>query len=587
MTAPRRVTNKDIADRLREMSLCYEMDEVPFKPAAYERAADAVADAPSEAAALYAEGGRKALKTIPGVGEGIARHIEEMLAKGTFPEYAACKRRYPIDVLALTSIDDVGPKRARTLFAKLKVKTVDDLERVAKSGKVGVLPGFGKKTEENILKGIARMRGAGGRQLLGHVLPLAQRMVAELRALPGVRHAEIAGSTRRRQETVGDLDILVTTSAPEKVMAVFTGFPEVRDVLEHGPTKTTVRLANGMQADVRVVADESFGAALQYFTGSKDHNVVVRKLAIAKGLKLNEYGIWRGRKRVASRTEEDVYKAIGLPYMEPELRTDTGEIEAAKQGRLPKLVPYGAIRGDLQTQTSWTDGAAGIAEMAEAARARGLEYMAITDHTRSLAMTGGLDEKGLARQAKEIDALNAKLAKAKAGFTVLKGAEVNVMKDGALDIADAALAKLDSVGIAVHSHFTLSREQQTARIIAAMKNPHADVLFHPTGRVIGKRDPYDVDMEAVLKAAKATNTAVEIDAFPERSDLKDSHVRMAVALGVKLVIDTDAHHPSHLAYLDLGVAIARRGWASKASVLNVRPLKDLLAWLRTPKAKRK
>lgn len=587
MKAPRHVTNRDIADRLREMSLCYEMDEVPFKPAAYERAADAIADAAVEASALFAEGGRKALKTIPGIGEGISRHIEEMLAKGTFPEYAACKKRYPIDVLELTAVDDVGPKRARTLFAKLKVKTVDDLERVAKAGKVGVIPGFGKKTEENILKGIARMRGAGGRKLLGHVLPLAERMVAELRAVPGVRHAEVAGSVRRRQETVGDLDILVTTSAPEKVMAVFTGFPEVREVLEHGPTKTTVRLTNGMQADVRVVDDASFGAALQYFTGSKDHNVVVRKIAIAKGLKLNEYGMWRGKKRIASRTEEDVYRAMGLPYMDPELRTDTGEIEAAKKGRLPRLISYGAVRGDLQTQTSWTDGAATIEAMADAARRHGLEYMAITDHTRSLAMTGGLDEKGLARQAKEIDSLNAKLAKAKAGFTVLKGAEVNILKDGTLDIDDTALAKLDSVGIAVHSHFTLTREQQTARVIVAMKNPHADILFHPTGRVIGKRDPYDVDMEAVLKAAKATGTAVEIDAFPERSDLKDSHVRMAVALGVKLVIDTDAHHPSHLAYLDLGVAIARRGWATKAAVLNARPLKDLLAWLRTPKSRRR
>ncbi len=583
----RRMTNKEIADRLMEMSLFYEMEEVPFKPAAYERAAESVADARDEAAALYAEGGRGGLKKIPGVGEGISHHIERLLAKGTFPEYVAFKKRYPIDLLGLTAIDEVGPKRAKVLYAKLRVKDVDGLERAAKAGRVGTIPGFGKKTEANILKGIARLRQAGGRKILGHVLPVAERMVAELRAVPGVKHAIVAGSIRRRQETIGDLDILVTTSAPEKVMAVFTGFPEVADVLEHGPTKTAVRLANGMQADVRVIPDESFGAALQYFTGSKDHNVIVRKLAIAKGLKLNEYGIWRGKKRIASRTEEDVYEALGMPCMPPEIRTATGEIEAAQEGRLPDLIPYGAIRGDLQTQTDWTDGASSIEAMAAEARRLGLDYMAVTDHAKTLAMTGGLDEKGLARQAKEIDRLNARFAKEGSSFTILKGSEVNILKDGSLDIADDALAKLDMVGIAVHSHFTLSREAQTARVIAALKNPHTDVLFHPTGRIIHERDPYDIDMEAVLKAAKAAGTAMEIDAYPSRSDLKDLHVRMAVALGVKLVIDTDAHHPSHLSYLDLGVAIARRGWASKADVLNARPLKELRTWLMTPKNKRK
>lgn len=581
------MTNKEIADKLREMALFYEMEEVPFKPAAYERAADSVAGAQDEAAALHAEGGRKALKRIAGVGEGISHHIEQLLKTGTFSELARMRKRYPMDLLALTSIDDVGPKRAKLLFKKLRIKDLDGLERAARAGEIGRLQGFGKKTEDNILKSVARRRSAGGRKVLGRVLPIAERMVAELRALPGVRHAEVAGSIRRRQETVGDIDILVTTSAPERVMAVFTGFPEVADVLEHGPTKTVVRLANGMQADVRVIPDESFGAALQYFTGSKEHNVVLRKLAIAKGLKLNEYGIWRGKRRVASRTEEDVYKALGLPAMPPEIRTDSGEIDAAKKGRLPKLVPYGAIRGDLQTQTDWTDGSAPIAAMAEAASRIGLEYMAVTDHTRTLAMTGGLDEKGLARQGKEIDRVNAALAKAGKKFTVLKGAEVNILKDGTLDIADAALAGLDSVGVAVHSHFTLSREAQTARIVAALKNPHADILFHPTGRIIGERDPYDVDMEAVLKAAKVTGTAVEIDAFPERSDLRDVHVRMAIGLGVKLVVDTDAHHPSHLSYLDLGVAIARRGWATRADVLNAWPLARLLKWLGTPKKGRR
>lgn len=582
-----RLTNKEIADHLREMGLFYELEGVGFKPAAYERAADAVAVSDIDAGSLYAEGGRDALKRIPGVGEAIARHIEQLLTKGAFPEQAKFKKRYPIDLLALTSIEGVGPKTAKTLYEKLRVRTVGDLERAAKTGKIGAMPHFGKKSEENILRGIALLRSSGGRKILGEILPLAERMVAEIRAVPGVKRAEAAGSIRRRQETIGDMDILVTTSKPEKVMAVFSGFPEVAEVIGHGPTKTVVRLANGMRADVRVIADESFGAALQYFTGDKAHNVDLRKLAVAKGLKLNEYGIWRGKKRIASRAEEDVYKALGLECMPPEIRTDGGEIEAARKGRLPKLIPYGAVRGDLQVQSDWTDGDAPIETMAAEAARLGREYIAITDHTRSLAMTGGLDEKGLAEQGRAIEALNAKFAEAGRAFRILKGSEVNVMKDGSLDIADDALAKLDLVGIAVHSHFRLSRAEQTARVIKAMRNPHADILFHPTGRIIHKREPYDIDMEAVLKEAKRGGTAVEIDSFPDRSDLRDAHVRMAVGLGVKLVIDTDAHHPSHLGFIGLGEAIARRGWAEKKDVVNAKPLDALLAWFRSPKTRRR
>ncbi len=581
------MTNREIADVLREMSLYYEMDDVAFKPAAYEKAALAVAESDLDVEDLYKKEGRAALRKIPGVGEGISHHIEQLIKKGTFPEYRAFKKRYPIDLIAITSIENIGAKTAKALYQKLKIKTLADLEKAAAAGKISAIPHFGKKTEQNIVKGIERTKRAGGRHVLGHILPTAERMVEQIRNVRGVKHAEVAGSIRRRQETIGDMDILVTTSDPEKVMAVFTGFPDVADVLEHGPTKTVVRLKNGMRADVRVIPDESFGAALQYFTGSKEHNVVVRKMAIAKGLKLNEYGIWRGKKRIASRTEEEVYKALGLSYMDPEIRTDSGEIEAAKRGKLPKLIPYGAVRGDLQVQSDWTDGDASIEAMADAARKLGREYIAITDHTRALAMTGGLDEKKLAKQGAAIDVLNAKFKKEGAKFRVLKGSEVNVMKDGSLDIDDAALAKLDVVGISVHSHFNLTRDEQTKRIIAAMKNPHADILFHPTGRIIHKRDPYDVDMEKVLKAAKATGTAVEIDAYPDRSDLKDVHVRMAVALGVKLVIDTDAHHPSHLGYLDLGVAIARRGWAKKSDVLNTRPVEELLGWFKMAKGKRK
>lgn len=577
------MTNREIAHVLAEMAVFYEMEGVGFKPAAYENAAAGVESSGLDAAGLYQGGGRKALKKISGVGEGISRHIEQLLNTGTFPEYKKFHKKYPMDVLALTSIEDVGPKRARLLYEKLRVRTLDELERAARAGKIRALAGFGEKTEAKIIKGIELKKRSGGRYILGHILPTATRMEEELRAVPGVKHAVVAGSIRRRQETIGDIDILVTTSQPEKVMAVFTGFPEVKEVLEHGPTMTRVRLDNGCQADVRVIPDESFGAALQYFTGSKEHNVVVRKMAIAAGLKLNEYGLWRGKKRLASKTEADVYQALGLQIMPPEIRTDSGEIEAAKKRKLPDLVPYGAVRGDLQVQSDWTDGEVSIAAMASAAQKLGLEYICITDHTKSLAMTGGLDESGLEKQGREIETLNAKLS----GFRVLKGAEVNIMKGGDLDIGDAALKKLDVVGAAIHAHFNLSPAEQTRRVIRAMKNPHLDIMFHPTGRNLQKREPIDLDIEAVIKAAKATGTALEIDAYPDRSDLRDVHVRMAVALGVKLVVDTDAHATEHLKYLDLGLAIARRGWATKKDILNTRTLEELLQWFKMPKAKRK
>lgn len=579
----KRLSNADIAEHLKETGLLYAMLGVQFKPRAYERASEEAASFGQEISSLYEEKGEKGLREIPGVGPGIAAHVASLLETGKFSEHEKLKKKLPIDVLGLTRVEHVGPKTALLLYKKLGVKDVADLERVAKAGKIAKIPGLGAKTQENILKGVGFVKSDTGRKVLGHILPMALEMEQALRKIPGVRHAAAAGSVRRRQETVGDLDFLVTTSKPEAAMEEFAHFREVASVLEHGPTKMVVRLRNGMHADLRVVEDASFGAALQYFTGSKDHNVLVRTLAIKKGLKLNEYGLWKGKTRVAARTEEDVYKKLGLPYFEPELRTAEGEIEAAKAGKLPRLIPYGSVRGDLQVQTSWTDGAATIEAMAAEAKKLGLEYMAVTDHTKALAMVGGLDEKRLAKQGKEIDKLNAEAR----GFRILKGTECDILKDGRMDLNDAALASLDFVGGSVHSHFNLSSDAQTARVIAAMKNPHVDCIFHPTGRVIGQRPPYDIDMLAVLKAAKATGTAMEIDAYPDRSDLRDEHVRMAVKLGVKLLIDTDAHHPSHLQYLDLGVAIARRGWAEKKDVLNARPLKEFLKWLKTPKTKRK
>jgi DNA polymerase (family 10) len=343
-----------------------------------------------------------------------------------------------------------------------------------------------------------------------------------------------------------------------------------------GHTKSSVKLNTGMDVDLRVVPAESFGAALNYFTGSKDHNVALRRIAIEKKLKLNEYGVFRGEKSIAGKTEEEVYAVLGLPYIAPELRENAGEIEAAQAGRLPYLIGYDDLRGDLQTQTTWTDGANSIEEMAAEAQRLGLEYMAITDHTRGLAMTGGSDEKKLRQQMKAIDKLNKRLG----GFTILKGAEVNINKDGTLDIDDATLAQLDVVGVAVHSYFNLSRAEQTRRVVRAMESPHADILFHPTARVIQKRGPIDLDIDAVIAAAKRSGTILEIDAYPERLDLKDEHVRKAVGAGVKLAIDTDAHSIHHLHYLPFGIATARRGWATRADVVNALPLRGFLQSLK-------
>lgn len=577
------LSNQEIADHLEETGMFYEMTDVQFKPRAYYRAAGVISGYGDEVAEIYKEGGKKALDEIPGVGKGIAEHIEELLKTGTFPEYEKLHKKVPVKIRELTSVEGVGPKTVKLLWKSLGIKTLYQLRVAAKQGKLAKVKGLGKKTEENILESIKFLSTEGGRKIFGNILPLAERMEKELLAVKGVKHAVVTGSIRRRQETIGDIDIIVTTSKPEDVMKVFTSFKEVKDVLEHGPTKTVVRLRNNMHADVRVVPDDAFGAAVQYFTGDKAHNIKIRQIAKKKGYKLNEYGLWKGKKRVAAKTEKDVYKKLGLPYIEPEIRTDSGEIEAAQKGKLPKLIPYDSVLGDLQVQTEWTDGSASIEEMAREAKKLGMKYFAVTDHTKKLAMVGGLDEKKLAKQGKEIDRLNKKLR----GFRILKGTECDILKDGTLDLNDKALEKLDVVGVSVHSHFNLSRAEQTKRVIRAMENPHVDIFMHPTGRVIGHRPPIDLDMDEVVKAAKRTGTALEVDGYPHRSDLRDAHVRMAVEAGCKFTISTDAHQPEHLGYLNLGVAIARRGWATKRHVLNTRPATELLKWLKTPKPKRR
>lgn len=575
--------NAEIAKVLGEMSILYEMGGVAFKPRAYERAAESVRNLDEELRDLWKREGKKGLDKIPGVGPGIAAHIEEILKAGRFREYEQMKKRFPIDLEALTAIEGVGPMMVKELWQKLKIRNLKQLEAAAKAGKIRKLPRFGEKSEQKILKGIGFLRTAHGRFNLGEMFPIVREMEARLRKIPGVGRITTCGSFRRMQETIGDIDMIVTAKSQEKVIDAYLKFPEIAHVYAKGPDKVNVRLRSGIDADIRVMPDKAYGSAIQYFTGDRSHNIELRTLAIKKGYKLSEYGLFKGKKLVAGKTEEEIYKKLGMDTPPPEIRTASGEIEAAREHKLPKLIPYGSVRGDLQVQTSWTDGSAGIEEMAKAAKEAGLEYMAVTDHTRTLAMTGGLDEKKLEKQGKEIDAVNFKFQKSNVKFKILKGTEVNILKDGTLDIKDEALKKLDVVGISVHSHFGMSENEMTNRIIRALKNPHVNIFFHPTGRLISRREPYKLDIMKILRAAKEFGVAMEVNASPDRLDLRDAHIRDAVKLGVKLVIDSDAHAPAHFEWLDFGVAQVRRGWGGTNDVLNTKRAEDFLAALRNLK----
>ena len=547
-----------------------------FKPRAYEKAALGVEALDKEVKEIYKESGEKGLLKIPGVGKGIAYHIELLLKNGGFPEYEKLKKKIPINISELTAVAGVGPKMIKILYQKLKIKNLKDLEAAAKAGKIAKLERFGKKSEEKILKGIEFLKKSGGRRVLGFLLPEIRNLEKTVQSFPEVDQAIIAGSTRRRKETIGDIDILATSKKPEHIMERFITLPQVAHVYAKGRTKTMVKLKNGLDCDLRVVPKESYGAALNYFTGSKDHNIALREMAIKKGWKLNEYGLFRGKKQVAGRTEEEIYKTLGLRYIEPEMRENTGELELAKIGKLPKLIGYGDLKGDLQTQTNWTDGEASIERMAEAEEKLGLEYIVITDHTKSLAMTGGADEKKLLKQMAEIDKIQKKFKNIK----ILKGAEVNIGKDGSLDIEDKVLAKLDVVGAAVHSHFKLSRADETRRVIKAMENPNVDIIFHLTGRIINRREPIEINIDEIIKAAKRTGTILEIDAYPDRLDIKDDYIKKCVEAGVKMSIDSDAHSASHFKYLEHGIAQARRGWAEKKDIINAWPLEKMLGFLK-------
>lgn len=579
--------NKEISDILAEMALLLEMKGTPYKPRAYEKAAAGVESLAKDVTDIYESGGSKALgEEIPGVGDKIAEHIEEILKKGTFAEYEKLKKATPIDIRSLSRVEGVGPKTIKILWQKLQILDLEDLEKAALAGKIRKIAGLGERSEKKILRGIEFLKKSGGRKVLGFALADIEVLLKNIRSFPEVEKAELAGSARRWKETIGDVDIVAVSDEPTKVMEQFANLALIEHVYAAGNAKTFVRLKNGLDADLRVVTAKSFAAALLYLTGSREHNVKLRELALKKGFKLNEYGMYKGKKLLASETEEKIYKTLGLAYIEPEMRENWGEIQLASKNKLPHLIGYGDLKGDLQTQTDWTDGDASIEDMARAAEKAGLEYIAITDHTKSLAMTNGSDDARLLKQMIEIDGINKMLRDSGLKFQILKGAEVNILRDGSLDISDEVLSKLDVVGAAVHSHFKLSEAEQTARLVRAMENPHIDIIFHLSARIINSREPIDLDMETIFETAKRTRTMLEIDAYPVRLDLRDAYVKRCVKEGILMSIDSDAHSPKHFDFLKFGIAQARRGWAEKRHIINTLPLNELQKFLQTPKDER-
>lgn len=564
------VHNSEIAALLNKLADLLEIEgENEFRVRAYRNAARAVDGFPRSVADLVHEGSD--LSELPGIGKSMAQKIEEFVKTGRLRQLDELERKFPGQLAEMMSLPSLGPKRVKALHEQLHIDTLDQLERAAREHKISRLPGLGEKTERKILDELQRKKGAEQRIRLIRAEEIAEPLVDYLKRIDGVKQVVVAGSYRRRKETVGDLDILATCKKGSPVMDRFVEYPEVETVISHGSTRSSVRLRSGLNVDLRVVAEVSYGAALHYFTGSKSHNIAVRQMGIKKGLKINEYGVFKGSRRVAGRTEEEVYAKVGLPYMEPELRESRGEIKAAQEGRLPKLITVEDLRGDLHCHTKATDGKFTIEEMAEAARQFGHEYIAITDHSKSLPVAKGLDEKQLAAQIRQIDRLAGKLQ----GIRVLKGIECDILEDGSLDLDDAILKELDVVVCSVHSRFTLSREKQTERILRAMDNPHFHILAHPTGRMIGKREPYDVDLERIMESARQRGCVLELSAQPERLDLSDVHARLAKEMGVKLAISTDAHRTADFRYLRYGVDQARRGWIEADDVVNTRSWEDL------------
>ena len=567
--------NLELAALFYKIADLLEMQGIKWKPQAYRRAAKSLEALERDIEELWKEG---KLKEIPGVGEGIERHIDEFLRTGKVRPFEAVMRKIPKGLDELMEIESIGPKKAFFLYKRLKIKNLADLEAAVKRHKLENLPGFGEKSEQNILKGIGMYKSGHERMLLGKALSIAEGIVAELKKNRGIERIAIAGSLRRMKETIGDIDILATAKNANAVMDAFVNMQEVRDVLAKGTTKTTVVLNSGVQADVRVLKDSEFGSALQYFTGNKEHNIRLREIAIKRGLKLSEYGLFEKKtgKRIAGKTEEGIYAKFGMKYIEPELREDRGELQAAMQNKLPKIISYGSAKGDFHVHSSWSDGSEGIEEIANAAKNIGYEWMCLTDHSESERIAHGMDEERLLKQIAEIRKINKKIKP----FRILAGSEVDIKANGELDFSNDVLKKLDVVVAAVHSGFKSTKEQMTSRVLNAISNKYVKIIAHPTGRLIGKREGYEIDLERIFEACAKNKVMPEINAYPERTDLNDSNAKRAIELGCKIAIGTDAHSIEQLHYMRLGIAMARRAWAKEKDVANTLGLREMEKLLR-------
>jgi len=568
-------TNLEIARIFAQIADLLELkQESTFRVNAYRKGSRALESLAEDVQAVAARG---ELRKIGGIGASLAEKIEEYLRTGRIEYFDELSKTLPPGVPDLMTIPEVGPKTALLLYERLGITDIDELERACRAGKVRELPRLGAKIEQNILQGIERRRQQAARQPLGIVLPQAQTVLEVLGTASGVEALSLAGSIRRMRDTIADIDIVVATRAADPVMEALGRLPQVARVVSRGTTLSSVLLGvSGVQCDVRVVDPASFGAALQYFTGSKDHNVRLREMAVRGGLRINEYGVFRvaDEVRVGGKAEEEVYGALGLPWIPPEIREDQGEIELAQRGELPTLVSLADVRGDLHMHTTWSDGDDTAETMARAAKTRGYEYIAITDHSRSLRFAGGVGIDDLHAHARVVQEVSDRV-----GLRVLMGSEVDILPDGSLDYPDEVLRTLDLVIGSVHTRLRMSQEEMTRRVVTAMQNPHLDILGHPTGRLVGQRPPFDLDLDAVIDAARATETVLEINAYPERLDLRDAHVRLARDRGALFEIGTDAHRGDHLRVMEYGIGTARRGWVEAPGVINTWPLQRLLDFL--------
>lgn len=564
------VHNSEIAAIFNKVADLLEIQNAnQFRIRAYRNAARTIGGLSQSASDMVKRG--EDLSKLSEIGKDLAGKIEEIVKTGKLPLLEDLKKDLPVELSNLMKISSLGPKRIKALHEQLGISTLDELAKAARDKKIRDVDGFGEKTEESILEEVGKMEGVRERIKLVEAEQIAGSLIDYLKKAKGIKDIAAAGSYRRRKETVGDLDIMVTHKEDSDIMEHFTRYEDIEKVVSKGKTKSTIMLRSNFQVDLRAVAQVSYGAALHYFTGSKAHNIAIRKLGLKKDLKVNEYGVFKGDRRVAGKTEEEVYRKVGLPYIEPELREDRGEIEAAREGRLPKLVTLGDIRGDLHAHTKLTDGHSSLEEMAEGAKKLGYEYLAITEHSKHVTVAKGLDKKGLADHIGRIDELNGKLK----GIQLLKSIELDILEDGTLDLPDEILKELDIVVCSVHYKFNLPRRKQTERIMKAMDNPYFNILCHATGRLINEREPYEVDMESVMKAAKERGCFLELNAYPDRLDLTDADCKMAKDMGIMIAISTDAHSVNDLNFMRFGIGQARRGWLEKDDVLNTRSWKEM------------